>query len=274
MMKLIKGIFSIATFVVALGFMNNSAMAATNNGDSLTDVYSYIGSELKNRPTYIEVEVKNFEATDIADITGSKGLQSYTEEDGTYYDYEVYNINSLRYTTKTVNTDGQTSYIVKLYPTYKESKKETNYVFSKVKEILSNNSRVNGLSDTEKYEWIYNYIINNVTYDTTMNNITAYAALTKGTTICGGYSSLYYAFATQLGLNCRIAYGTGYGVYHAWNLVELDGSWYCVDSTMGDNPGYSSSFFLGAMNNLSSHVLENGFAKTLSLSLVDYNYAF
>lgn len=269
-MKNLKGIIAIAIFALILGLNNDKAMAATNTGDSLQNVYGYIGSELQNRPTYIEVEVKNFTAEDITKMTSSEGLQTYTEADGTNYDYEVFNIKSLRYTSREVTVDGQTSYKIKLFPSYKESKKETSYVYTKVAEILNNNSSVYGLSTSEKYAWIYKYIINNVSYDYTMANGTAYAALTTGSTICGGYSSLYYAFATELGLNCRIAYGTGYGVYHAWNLVNLDGTYYCVDSTIGDTSGSQDSYFLVAMNSLGSHSIEIGFKNAFHFAAMNY----
>jgi transglutaminase-like putative cysteine protease len=270
-MKYLKVIISIAVFVAVLGFMSDSALAATTKGENLSDVYGYIASELESRPTYIEIEVKNFKTEDITKVISSEGLETYTGANGTNYDYEVFNIKSLRYTSKAVTVDGQTSYIIKLYPSYKESKKETNYVYSKVAEILDTNNSVYDLSEAEKFAWIYNYIINNVSYDNTMTKGTAYAALTEGKTICGGYSSLYYVFADELGLNCRIAYGTGYGVYHAWNLVNLDGSWYYADSTMGDNPGYKDYFFLAAMSSVPSHNIDNGFETSFNFASVNYN---
>lgn len=272
-MKCLKMITAIAIFAVALGFMNDSALAATDNkGDNLADVYGYIVAELADRPTYIEVEVNSFADSDIAKLISSEGIQTYTEADGTNYDYEVFNIKSVRYTSRNKTTDGRTTYIIKLFPTYKESKKETNYVYSKVVEIIDNNSSVYELSDAQKYVWIYNYIINNVAYDNSMTYGTAYAALTEGKTICGGYSSLYYVFADELGLNCRIAYGTGYGVYHAWNLACLNGSWYYVDSTMGDNPGYKDFFILAAKSSVSSHNIDNGFETAFNFATTAYSY--
>ncbi|CAF3037277.1 unnamed protein product [Rotaria sp. Silwood2] len=63
--------------------------------------------------------------------------------------------------------------------------------------------------------------------------------------ICGGYSNLYKYLCDQLAIPCKVisGYAKGYGfehdknalyeTNHAWNAVEIEQSWYLIDSTWG-----------------------------------------
>lgn len=219
----------------------------------------------------IEVEVEEFEVNDIKVLTSSEGLKTYKSSENKNYDYEMYNVKSINHTMSTTKkADGKITYTVRLFPSYRETKEETQFVHSKVAEIVASNNQVRSYTDEDKYEWIYDYIINHISYDYTYINKTAYAALKSGTTICGGYSSLYYSFAEELGLSCRIAYGETDGGYHAWNLTYLRGEWYYTDSTMGDNIGYRNNYILKSKNSISTHSLESGYISDFAFAANDY----
>ncbi len=270
-MMSIKGAIVIATWLLTLGNTNEDIAANNHYGSNLEKVYSYIGTELKERPSEITVQVDSFKAADILRLVGSNGLQTYEANDGINYDYEFYNITGIKYTSKQVVMDKKTVYQVTLYPSYRETKEQTDYVYHKVYEILSSHSELKNYSDAQKYSWIYDYIISNVAYDYSFNNQSAYAALQSGSTICGGYSSLFYVFASELGLPCRIAYGTASGVYHAWNLVELNNEWYGADATMGDAPGNRDIYILSSVNSISSYDIEDGFLTEFDLASAAYS---
>lgn len=272
-MMSLSGLFVVTTCLLTIGSAGNDISTASNYGKNLADVYSYIGSALEDRPTFIEVEVEEFQVDDINVLTSSEGLKTYGSNTESNYDYEMYNIKSLKY-TKSVQTkkDGSTTYKIMLFPTYRESKEESEYVFNTVADIIASDNQVRSYSKEEQYEWIYDYILEHVSYDYTYNNKTAYAALTEGSTICGGYSSLFYAFAKELGLSCRIAYGNTTGGYHAWNLVKLNGEWYYTDSTMGDNQGYHDTYILKAKNSISTHQIESGFVDDFAFANSDYAF--
>jgi transglutaminase/protease-like cytokinesis protein 3 len=266
----LSGLFVVTTLVASLGSASNTITSPDNYGTNLIEVYSYIGSELAERPSMIEVEVEKFDADDIQVLTGSEGLKTYENELGMNYDYEIYNIKSIKYMKSTVTKQGKTTYKVRLFPTYRETKEETEYVYETVAGIITANIQVKSYSDEDKYQWIYDYIIDHVNYDYSYINKTAYTALKNGSTICGGYSSLYYVFAKELGLNSRIAYGNTSAGYHAWNLVPLNGVWYYMDSTMGDNPGFKSSYVFKAMSNVTSHFIDSGYVTDFAFASTDY----
>lgn len=270
-MMSIKSTFVIATWLLSLSNVNEDIAAANNYGSNLQSVYSYIGSELKERPSVIEVDVDSFTANDILKLVGSYGLQTYKSNDDINYDYEFYNITGLKYTAKQIFKNKKNLYQIKLYPSYRETKEQTEYVYQKVYEVLNSHSELENYSDAQKYSWIYDYIISNVDYDYSFSKQSAYTALENKSTICGGYSSLYYVFASELGLPCRIAYGTASGIYHAWNLVQLNDEWYCADATMGDAPGYRDIYILTSMSSITTHNIENGFLSEFDLASSNYS---
>ncbi len=97
------------------------------------------------------------------------------------------------------------------------------------------------LEDMTQYQAIcaiYDYICMNVVYD--YENVgdssyrlqfTGYAALVQGIAVCQGYANLFYRLALEADIDCRIIGGSSFGEGHAWNIVELDGVYYNVDST-------------------------------------------
>ena len=74
---------------------------------------------------------------------------------------------------------------------------------------------------------------------------TPYGVLINRSGNCWGYSSTFQLFMKMLGIPCITVRGTpnSGGVEHAWNMVQLDGEWYCVDSAwddpIGGRPGHS-----------------------------------
>ena len=55
-------------------------------------------------------------------------------------------------------------------------------------------------------------------------------ALTYKKGVCFNYSLLFKELCCAFGVNCYYAGGTAGGL-HAWNIVEVDGTYYQVDPT-------------------------------------------
>ena len=66
-----------------------------------------------------------------------------------------------------------------------------------------------------------------------------YGVLLGRTGNCWGYSSTFQLLMDMLDIKCITVFGTprGNGVEHAWNMVWLDGDWYCVDTAWDDPIG-------------------------------------
>lgn len=110
-----------------------------------------------------------------------------------------------------------------------------------------------------KLKAIYEYICANITYD--YDNLedesyklkhTAYAGLINGTCVCQGYALLLYRLALELGVDCRLIAGDGGGP-HGWNIAQLDGLYYNLDSTW--DAGHTDyDYFLVSPDNFTDHI--------------------
>ncbi len=63
-----------------------------------------------------------------------------------------------------------------------------------------------------------------------------YGALVRGYGICLGYAASFQLLMDMVGIKCLTVHGFArdWQEEHAWNEVELDGEWYCVDVTWND----------------------------------------
>ena len=126
-------------------------------------------------------------------------------------------------------------------------KDETKQVVDKCaaiyKEIIKD-----GMSDTEKVTAIHDYLIYHADYtangDTTQateRNCRVAGLVLDGSAVCSGYANTFYLFCKAAGLDCEYVRGESvpkkddFG--HAWNRVEVDGTWYYVDCTWDDPTG-------------------------------------
>ena len=130
--------------------------------------------------------------------------------------------------------------------------KELNYSGTSITE-LANLLAQNATTETEKARIIYAWITQHITYDLVAFNdavyhdkypdVSAEKVLRDRTTICSGYSNLYYALAEAMNLESAIVIGYAKGatpsmarfqdVNHSWNAVKIDNAWYLLDATWG-----------------------------------------
>lgn len=72
------------------------------------------------------------------------------------------------------------------------------------------------------------------------DNDNPYGMLVNGVGICYGYASTFQLFMDLLEIECITVSGrSAASQEHAWNMVRLDGEWYCVDVTWDDPSGGS-----------------------------------
>lgn len=74
---------------------------------------------------------------------------------------------------------------------------------------------------------------------------TPYGVLIDQSAMCHGYSPTFQLFMDMLDIECMTVFGipSSSGVEHSWNMVKLDGEWYCVDCAwddpIGGSPGHT-----------------------------------
>ena len=106
--------------------------------------------------------------------------------------------------------------------------------YNKAKELVA--SIDNGKSNYDKVAWIYDYIVNNVSYVDDVSSYLEvspryiYDALIEGKTQCSGYADTMTMMCNMAGIETMTVSGE-LEEGHAWNLVNLDGQFYNCDPT-------------------------------------------
>lgn len=96
------------------------------------------------------------------------------------------------------------------------------------------------MSNVEKVRAVQNYFNRSIDYDIEnyragtipWDSYTAYGALVKKKAVCSGYTSAFRLVMQRLGI--PVTSVSSSSMNHTWNMVQLDGSWYHVDTTWGN----------------------------------------
>ncbi len=101
----------------------------------------------------------------------------------------------------------------------------------------------------------------------------AYGALVNGKAVCEGYTRSFKCAMDKLGIKCVIVRGyasnDGGLEPHAWNYVNLDGSWYGVDTTWNDGAVSQTEYLLRGKTLMESEHIADG---VISASDFEFNY--
>lgn len=103
-----------------------------------------------------------------------------------------------------------------------------------------------GMTDYAKEYVLYTWLTGNVTYDQThyekqgapRTSYEPYGPLIKGKGVCLGCAETFRLLMDMAGIECITVTGAAYmnRENHAWNMVRLDGEWYCADPTWDLGP--------------------------------------
>lgn len=110
------------------------------------------------------------------------------------------------------------------------------------------------MTDFEKELALHDWLADNCEYDQSVydhetpdgqpGSLEPYGPIVNGTGICLGYATAFQLLMDLAGVECMTVVGASAGSTqdHAWNMVRLEGEWYCVDPTWDDPTSYSGSF--------------------------------
>lgn len=105
-------------------------------------------------------------------------------------------------------------------------------------------NKCNSESTLDKISSVYNYLCDNVVYDSEYEYGSIYDALIDGKTVCSGYAAAFQVMMEKLGIPCKIMAGNVNGTAHAWNAVNVSGKWYYVDATFANTMGMRADYLL------------------------------
>ena len=122
------------------------------------------------------------------------------------------------------------------------SKEEIDMALNSIEQV-KNQILQNRTSDTyENVKMVHDYLIDNIEYDTTIskeNIYNIYGALVNKEAVCEGYARSFKYLMDELNIPCTIVIGEatnskGETENHAWNYVQIEGTWYAIDTTWDD----------------------------------------
>lgn len=95
-------------------------------------------------------------------------------------------------------------------------------------------------SDYEKVRNVYTYVIDNTQYQASDDDQSIAGVFWKKEAVCAGYAGAVQYLLERIGVPCIYVDGSTQGSTegHAWNIVKLDGEYYYVDATNGDQPDF------------------------------------
>ena len=129
-----------------------------------------------------------------------------------------------------------------IYSKGKEEIQEHKEDIRKIRDEFISNYMLPEMSEYDKILTIHNYIVNNSRYDDRLflsgtvppESYTSYGILSLGLGVCEGYAKAMKYLLDSAGIKSIIVVGESKGQSHAWNLVEIEGEYYHIDSTWDD----------------------------------------
>lgn len=123
--------------------------------------------------------------------------------------------------------------------------KEDRKIYDQAQKVLKKILR-DGMSDYEKELAVYDWVVNHVNYDwthqdrtktTPRESFTPYGGLVNRKAVCLGYATTFQLLMDLAGVECITVPGAAFDSRedHGWNMVRLNGEWYCVDVTWDAN---------------------------------------
>ena len=180
-----------------------------------------------------------------------RALQQYEEEitvstkdkrlldrayDAVYADYgELFWSSGYTYTEYTLAGNVRELKFAPKYMMGREEKERTQQQIDGVVQGILAQAPAGG-TDYDRALYVYEYLIEHVEYDAgAADNQNIVSVFLNGRTVCEGYARASQYLLECLGIQSAVVGGMAKGDFHAWNLVRLDGAYYYMDTTWGDN---------------------------------------
>lgn len=170
-----------------------------------------------------------------------------------------------------INSGNSESYLTDEFDS-KDTIDEAISEIRKIKAYFIQNKKV----DTyDNIKLVHDYLVESMEYEQTTsqaNIYDLYGALVNKKSVCEGYAKAFKYLMDALEIPCTIVIGEatnseGNMENHAWNYVQLNGTWYAVDCTWDDpiiiGPGFLTNlskykYFLKGENEFNKNHVPNG----------------
>lgn len=260
-----KCIFSIILLVsICLITFSISAVECDSNEEVINTTAEMIRDKILDRQDSFKITTQylckageEFSSSEYAETIYNKAISEEFSTSSSSGSYFSTCIKSYGYggTIKSVENleDGSKLYTVIVHGslTYHTTKEQEAELDTEIQKWVTNNIDAQNDSDFDKIFKVYKYITENVRYDYSYQNYSAYNAFFDKTAVCQGYAGLLHKMLKESGINDTVII-TGLadnGIKvdrHAWNIVKLGNECYYLDSTWDEGNQFYWNFLRGA----------------------------
>ena len=135
-------------------------------------------------------------------------------------------------------------YFIEIINEYTMNQHDLDLVNTRMNEMVAE-LNLNSLSDLEKVSMLYQFVMDRMEYVGNGQNSqhSPMGFIFHGEGVCQAYAISLHMLLERAGIESRYIIGTIYDDWlnegesgaHAWNMVQLDGSWYHLDATWDDD---------------------------------------
>lgn len=186
---------------------------------------------------------------------GQEILGEYYQSAIEAYTYDNPNIFYLSPNKMYLNIERTTTIFKTTYNVYIDNGEAQSYLvdeFSSKELVDSAINKVESIKNTitsrktgntyDDIKMVHDYLVDNIEYDTSIsksNIYDVYGALINRVCVCEGYARAFKYIMDDMQIPCVLVIGKatnskGETENHAWNYVNLNGSWYAIDTTWDD----------------------------------------
>lgn len=128
--------------------------------------------------------------------------------------------------------------------------------------------------DYNKAKKAHDIVVTNVSYNANTYDQSAISFLNSKTTVCSGYSKMYELLCDAADLETLCVTSSE----HAWNKIQIGGTWYNVDCTWDDtDPGFTYYYFAKSDRTIESgnsyHTVQRYWTTYTTLPACDVDYS-
>lgn len=215
-----KFLFAIITIAIIVLSVNNKALANA-------DLDRNVDFAVNNLEQNVNFTVESDRVLTREDVKNSI-VNNYSTNLNTLVNLKEY--------TYDVKPAGGNNYTVEINFEYNITKEDA----KKVDEFVSNwvvENTSGPMNDYAKINKVYDFYHNFFTYDEGAeiftNGVSKHspvALLQNGKGVCSAYTILFDEMMEEMGIGSEMVVGTYNGGSHSWNMVELNGKWYHIDT--------------------------------------------
>lgn len=137
-----------------------------------------------------------------------------------------------------INSGNEANYLADGF----QSKEQIDQAVAQIEQVKNQILQSRTGNTYEDIKMVHDYLIDSINYDSSLskqNIYNVYGALVNKECVCEGYARAFKYLLNELDIPCVMVIGTGTNSQgetenHAWNYVQLNGSWYAVDTTWDD----------------------------------------